>query len=251
MHNPVNPKQVSHIVLDPKQIECIVFWTKNPKPFMKYLDEVDSRGFRYYFQFTITPYGKDIECNVDKSDVIETFMRLSDRIGKEKVIWRCDPIFLNSKYTTGYHEEKFGTLCKKLSSYTEKCVISFIDSYNFLKNTFLQNDITELSDDDIVTIIEKICVIAAEYKLPLVTCAEKIDLAKYGIAHNCCIDAELISRLSGSVLPYKKDKNQRPECGCAQSRDIGTYSTCRHGCVYCYAKRYAGVKAAGAIQTVL
>ena len=32
-----------------------------------------------------------------------------------------------------------------------------------------------------------------------------------------------------------KDKNQRAECGCVESVEVGTYHTCLNGCKYCYA----------------
>jgi hypothetical protein len=113
--NPMNPQQVAKLDLDPARIECIVFWTKNPKKFIKRLKEIDDLGYHYYFQFTLNPYGKDIETNLEeKGELVNTFMELSDLIGKKKVIWRYDPIILNEKYTPAYHEAHYGTLYEKL-----------------------------------------------------------------------------------------------------------------------------------------
>ena len=67
------------------------------------------------------------------------------------------------------------------------------------------------------------------------TCAEKIDLSDCNIRHGCCIDGELIAKLAGCPVNTQKDKNQRPECRCAASIDLGFYNTCRNGCLYCYA----------------
>jgi hypothetical protein len=37
----------------------IVFWSKNPKPLLERLDEVEALGFRqYYFQFTLNDYAE-------------------------------------------------------------------------------------------------------------------------------------------------------------------------------------------------
>ncbi|MCP4728093.1 MAG: DUF1848 domain-containing protein, partial [bacterium] len=84
--NPFNPEQVSRMTLSPDVIECIVFWTKDPANFIGELDTLDDLGYKYYFLFTLTPYDKTLETDLpDKNEVIDTFRRLSDRIGNEKV----------------------------------------------------------------------------------------------------------------------------------------------------------------------
>jgi hypothetical protein len=239
VRNPMNDKQITHFKFNPNTIECVVFWTKNPKSFIKYLGQINKLGYKYYFQFTITPYNNDIEKNIDKQDLIKTFIELSEEIGKEKVIWRYDPIIINNLYTIDFHIDWFEKIVKSINAYTEKCVISFVDKYNFLINNFKKNDINELSAlqiEDFVIRIKKILKNHAP-ELTIATCCEKIDLDKYGIQHNKCIDDELISRITDVRGISKKDPSQRTECGCVQSRDIGTYNTCLHNCVYCYAKR--------------
>lgn len=94
VRNPMNPRQISRIDLSPETTDCIVFWTKNPAPMLDRLEEL--KDYAYYFQFTLTGYGRDVEPNLpDKRKVlIPVFRALSEKIGKEKVIWRYDPIFL-------------------------------------------------------------------------------------------------------------------------------------------------------------
>ncbi|GHV74691.1 hypothetical protein AGMMS49940_19930 [Spirochaetia bacterium] len=239
VRNPMNDKQVTHFKFNPRDIECIVFWTKNPKDFIKYLDKIDSLGYKYYFQFTITPYNNDIEPNSNKQDIITTFIELSEKIGKEKVIWRYDPIFFNDKYPVDFHIEMFEKIMRSLHAHTEKCVISFVDKYHFLINDFKNNDINELTAMQIEDFILRLKEVLNRHspELAIATCGEKIDLGKYGIQHNKCIDDELISGITGVRGTNKKDPSQRTECGCVQSRDIGTYNTCLHHCIYCYAKR--------------
>jgi len=78
-------------------------------------------------------------------------------------------------------------------------------------------------------------IIGKNYGISLVTCAEEINLKKFGIKHGSCIDDKLIEEISGYTLKIGKDKNQREECGCVASIDIGAFNTCLHGCLYCYA----------------
>jgi hypothetical protein len=240
VRNPVNPGMITEIPLEPDLIECIVFRTKNPENFLKHLPEIDALGYRYYFQFTLTAYDAAIERNIDKTNIKETFIKLSEYCGKEKVIWRYDPVLLIDTFTIHYHLEAFESLCRKLYRHTEKCVISFIDAYSFLTEKFKQNSIYELSNDEIDMLADNFAAIAKKYNIPLFTCAEKSNLAQYGIGHNKCIDDDLIERLFNLKVKSKKDPSQRLECGCCVSRDIGAYNTCLHDCVYCYAGR--GIK---------
>ncbi|MDR0401147.1 MAG: DUF1848 domain-containing protein [Treponema sp.] len=236
--NPMNGTQVSRIDLSPEAVDCFVFWTKNPAPFLPFLDELDSRGYRYYFQFTLTPYDRDLEPRVpEKAALLDTFCRLSERIGRERVLWRYDPIMLNSRYGALYHGEQFEQFCRALAGRTEKCVISFIDSYGFLKKTFAGLGIQELTADEIAGIAELLGPLAEKYGLALASCCEKADLARYNIGRNRCVDAELINRVFGLNVSRRKDPGQRTCCGCVVSRDIGSYHTCLHGCRYCYAAR--------------
>lgn len=73
------------------------------------------------------------------------------------------------------------------------------------------------------------------YDLTLETCAEAVGLSQFGISHGHCIDGELLEKIIGQPLSLSKDKNQREECGCMASIDIGMYDSCTNGCKYCYA----------------
>jgi hypothetical protein len=235
--NPRNPKIVSELALDPDSTDCIVFWTKDPRNFFRRLPEIDALGYRYYFQFTLTAYDSTIERNLDKTDLVAAFIALSEYLGKAKVIWRYDPIFINDTFTLPWHLEHFELLCGKLRGHTEKCVISFIDSYSFLKGSFERHGIREVSCGEIGALAGGFSAIGKKYRLPLSACCETVDLDAYGITRNKCIDGDLIERLFNRPVNPKKDPSQRVRCGCCVSRDIGAYNTCRHDCVYCYAKR--------------
>lgn len=235
VRNPMNPHQVSQINLSPEVVDGIVFWTKNPTPMLDRLVELND--YMYYFQFTLNSYGVDVEENIpNKSKVIiPAFQRLSDSIGPDRVIWRYDPIFLSRLYTVDYHIRYFEELAKRLSPYTRKCTISFLDLY---RNT--EKNIAILAPDKFsverqTQLAKTIAKIAHSYGLRIDTCAEEIDLSQYGIEHAKCIDDCLFSQLLQCPLEIKKDKNQRLGCGCAESVDIGAYNTCQNGCKYCYA----------------
>ncbi|WP_083914890.1 DUF1848 domain-containing protein [Alkalispirochaeta alkalica] len=238
VRNPMNSNQITRISLNHENIEAIVFWTKDPTNFLKYIETIQGMGFKFYFQFTLTTYDNLIELNVkSKSGIIDTFIELSKLVGKNRVIWRYDPIFINDKYSIEYHQKWFEYLCERISPYTRKCVISFVDEYSFLKNKFKENDIKEMDEVKMRDIAEKLYSIALKFNLILSTCSEKIDLSNIGISHNKCIDELVINEISNNNLTYKKDPIQREECGCMTSRDIGAYSTCGHNCLYCYASR--------------
>lgn len=235
VRNPMNFRQVSRITLNPNVIDCIVFWTKNPAPMLPYLDEY--RRYMYYFQFTLTGYGKDIEPGLpDKRRIlIPAFCELADRIGRDRVIWRYDPIFLSDHYTLDYHVKAFTRIAEALAGRTRRVVISFLDDYEKTKRNMKGINIQGLTKEKMRWLAHSFAVIAGRYGMEIQTCAEKIDLSEYGITHGACIDREYIEHLLGCRLRAGKDHGQRPECRCMESVEIGSYHACRNGCRYCYA----------------
>jgi hypothetical protein len=234
VRNPLNAHQVRRISLQPTDVDCIVFWTKDPAPLLDRLHLL--KDYSYYFQFTLTPYDDDIEPNLPgKHKISDTFLRLSDKIGTNRVIWRYDPILLSKRISSAYHIDHFGNMSRRLSGFTEKCIISFMDMYRHLPGKSAGLSIRPPEEPEMYTIAKEIAYIARDHNIRVETCAEKIDLADWGIQHGKCIDDRLITELTGIDREFAKDKNQRELCGCVVSCDIGEYNTCGHGCRYCYA----------------
>lgn len=235
VRNPMNFHQISKVMLSPDIVDGVVFWTKNPSPMIERLGELDD--YVYYFQFTLNAYGKDVETNVpSKNDiVIPSFQKLSKKIGRDRVVWRYDPILFNEKYTTDYHIKYFKMISAKLAGYTEKCTVSFLDMYKKTQRNTAALGIINPSSTQKWELMQRFAEIAAGYGIYIDNCAEKIDLDKFGIKHAHCIDKHRLERLGNYHIDVEKDKNQRPECGCIASIDIGAYNTCRSGCLYCYA----------------
>jgi hypothetical protein len=236
VRNPMNARQVRRISLLPAEVDGIVFWTKDPAPM---LDKLPRLGdYTYYVQFTLTPYGRDIEPHLPPKDgLADTFLRLADRIGAQKVVWRYDPILLSESMTPAYHAEQFDRLARRLAGSTEKCVISFLDLYRHIRSRTADLSVRPPDEPEMRTLAQNIMDSARRCNMTVKTCAEKIDLACWGIGHGRCVDDRLLSALSGRQIAVGKDKFQRDLCGCAASVDIGDYNTCGHLCAYCYANR--------------
>jgi DNA repair photolyase len=269
--NPINPHQISKISLSPDAVDCIVFWTKNHANLLPYLKEL--AGYNFYFQFTITPYGQELEPGLPpKPFLLELFKELSHKLGHNRVIWRYDPIIISETMPVAFHVDAFSAMAASLQGYTKRCVISFIDMYKKCERNLRDAELLPISEEIMREIATAFAKIAARNKIELVTCAEEIDLSAYGIAHGKCIDDhgyeiqsklrgiipyaardcstnqshsaahtelefhnKLITEISGRSLKIGKDKTQRPLCQCVTSIDIGAYNTCLHGCLYCYA----------------
>ncbi|MFO8235168.1 MAG: DUF1848 domain-containing protein [Bacteroidales bacterium] len=268
--NPFNGK-LSYISF--RNTRVIVFWSKNPKPILPYLDTLDEMNLRYYFHFTLNDYAKEgLEPNVPPlSERIETFIKLSEKIGKEKVIWRFDPLVKTDETGTPELLEKIRTIGSQISPYTCKLVFSFIQISPYKKvqrklmketSNFSQKDVKnyEFTDEQKHCFANQLYNIAKNWNIELASCAEPTDLSSYNIKHNKCIDDKLIRKLfmhdtflmnflnTGKIKkqhnifhnnipvnPHLKDKGQRKDCGCIYSKDIGKYNTCPHLCAYCYA----------------
>ncbi len=234
--SPMNPKQVSKIPLTVDVVDCIVFWTKNAQPMLDKLDVISGMGYSYYFQFTLTPYDHRIEQNLgDKAKIMEGFKALSEKIGRQRVIWRYDPVIINSSCSVEYHLEQFYNMCSVLKNYTTTCIFSFVELYAKIKKRTKGIIDQEIDFEKQNKIAYAFSEIAKGHQILLETCSEKADFSNYGITHSSCINKTTIETIIGYPINGKRDMNQRPYCGCIESIDIGAYDCCSHGCVYCYA----------------
>lgn len=234
VRNPFNYHQLSYINLSPSSIDCIVFWTKDPTNILNRLKLL--KDYCYYFHVTINGYGNSIERNVpDVNRVIDSFKKLSKYIGKDRVIWRYDPIMISDVFDIKYHTKQFQMIASKLDSYTNICKLSFLDLYKKTMKNMKGINLTMIDDTTMKEIGERFSKVVENFNIKIETCAETIDLSSVGIYHGKCIDDNLISKITGKKINVPKDKNQRSTCQCVASVDIGAYNSCPHGCRYCYA----------------
>jgi len=244
--NPFNPNQIKTISLKPEDVEVIVFWSKYPKPLLKYLDHLDNLGLKHYFHFTLNAYPPVIEPHVPcLEERISVFQELGSRIGPDKVIWRYDPVLLSNVTPLEYHVDKFGYLVSRLGGYTKRVVISFADIYRkvSVKLKKLATEKEVLAEDIrseknliyLESLVRTFLHETAIHNMEIFTCAEPAGFDDLGLKHGKCIDDTLINQVFSLQIPPKKDKNQRRGCLCVESVDIGSYNTCRFGCAYCYA----------------
>jgi len=261
-----NPFNGTDLYVSFKDTHAVVFWTKNPKPMFKHLAFLDEHVKNYYFQFSLNDYDREgYEGKVPRVESrINTFKELSNRIGKDRVIWRFDPLMLTKEIDVKELLRRLENIGDQLHTYTSKLVFSFADISIYKKvecNLRKENiEYIEFAQDTMIEFAQGLNKLNEKWNLELATCAEKFDLNKYGIMHNKCVDDDLMIKLfyhdtelmkflgvefveptlfepaKGIEKTKKlKDKGQREACGCILSKDIGEYNTCPHECVYCYA----------------
>ncbi len=241
--NPLNPKIISRVSLETEDVDAIVFWTRDPRPLFCFLQELDSRGFKYYFQFTLMNNPSLIDPGSPKPpSSIETFKELSDRIGPERMIWRYDPIVFSNVTGEEFHACNYERIASDLHGFTKRSVISMVKPYR--KNRKRMKDLSgqgieiefvdvKNADERLDRLMRNLVQISSSYDMEIVSCAE--DLEKYGVFPGKCVDDEYIGRVFGIDVSNKKDHSQRKSCGCVISKDIGMYDSCLFGCRYCYA----------------
>jgi hypothetical protein len=260
-----NPLYVSF-----EQTRVFAFWSKNPKPFFPYLDALDRAGYHYYFLFTLNDYDDEcLEPAIPPADErIDTFIRLSRRIGKGLLVWRFDPLVLTDSLSVDDLQKKIRQVGDRIAPYTKRLVFSFVDiaRYPKVRRNLKAAGISgarEFSDTEVDEFCTGLATLNRRWGLSITACAEGRDLSRFGIGRGQCISNELMvqefshdkklmdflqphgRQTSGStVFPadssrYLKDPGQRSTCRCIVSKDIGQYSTCMHLCTYCYANSSA------------
>jgi hypothetical protein len=244
--NPYNRNQVSTVSLKPKDLDVIVFWTRNPRPLLPHLDELDRMGYRYYFQYTLMDNPRWLDPKSPSVDAaIKTFCELSRYTGAERVIWRYDPMVFTPHTHAGFHLETFDRIATALSGFTNRVVISVMDPYpkaaGRMRQAIIEGgevlNLEEPLPEWFIDLIDDLVKISRRCEMEIVSCAEHLDLRPLGVLPGKCVDDGYIQRIFGLTVGEKKDPSQREECGCVISKDIGVYDTCLFGCRYCYATK--------------
>ena len=233
--NPMFPHIVNRYELNPEVVDCIIFCSKNYEPILPYIQLITNK-FNTYFHYTITAYGKDIEPNVPAIDEsIETLIKLSEIVGRQRIAWRYDPILLTDKYTKNLHYKTFNYMAEKLAPHIDRCIFSFVEMYK--KLTTNMPEIILMTDKDKIEIAKNLGAIAKRHKMTIQTCATREDYKNFGIVNSGCLTAEILGNANNIKFKKLKHSGNRKGCNCMESRNIGDYDTCPNGCKYCYANQ--------------
>lgn len=240
----VNPygRRVSVVPLTAKAVDGFVFWTRNIGPFRGALSEVAARGFPFAVHLTITGYPRELETSVVDWRLAAGQMRaLARDFGPDVAVWRYDPVILTSLTPPDWHIANFARIARALEGTTDEAVISFAHTYTKTKRNMDQAARAygfSWEDPEVSWKREmsgRLAEIAGRYGMKLSLCSQP-EFAGQETCDARCIDAARLSRVAGYPIAAKQ-KGNRPGCACFESRDIGDYDSCPHGCVYCYAVR--------------
>lgn len=239
--NPFNPNQVSAVSLKPEDVDVIVFWTRYARPMLPYLKELDRQGYRYYFLYTLVNHPRSIDVKSPPFHVsLQSFRKLAERIGPDRVIWRYDPIFFTTETDAEFHVQTYRYIAQRLKGFTHRSVISLATLYRKLNNRLQAmkgKGVEALSPDEesAANLLRILSQVAADHAMEIFSCAQEADWTACGIRPGKCVDDRYIEKIFGLKVTRKKDPSQRKTCGCIVSKDVGMYNTCLFECAYCYA----------------
>jgi hypothetical protein len=239
--NPVNAAQVSRVSLAPDDVDVIAFWTRCPAPLTRRLDELDARGFDFFFLFTLMDNPPELDPLLPPlEERLDMFLDLAARIGAQRVIWRYDPIVFTRLTPPAFHAHTFEALCGRLAGATRQCIVSLVDLYARVRRRLAAElpghaALLEPCPEVSRRLLATMAACAGRHGIRMTSCAEPPDMLPPGVEPGACIDADYLQRTFGRRVTRRKDPGQRKRCRCILSRDIGVYGTCRFGCRYCYA----------------
>ncbi len=242
----VNPygRQVSTIPLR-QGVDGFVFWTRNPGPFLGVLAEIRRAGMPFVLHYTLTGYPRALETSVIEVERSLSLMKeLVDTHGPRAVVWRYDPILATSLTPLEWHAENFTRLAARLEGITDEVSVSFATLYRKTERNLAaaarahRFGWSDPPPEDKRTLLRRLAASGAAHGIRLTLCSQP-DLLTAGVEPSACIDARRLEDVAkGWGLDRRiaaKVKGNRPGCLCHESRDIGEYDTCPHGCTYCYA----------------
>jgi hypothetical protein len=228
------------VSLKREDVACFVFWSKNFAPFLENLKIIDSLGYKFYFNYTVTGLPSVFESNVEKRSAIEALKLLSRTYSPRHINWRFDPITISSICDRDFYIRAFEDLASELAGYVERCYFSFVVEYSKVKRNFEELEkikgvtVTDCSADFKIELANELAAIAERFGIEMFSCCGDY-LVGERIKKAHCIDGGIIESLFFPKGLQYRQKPTRNQCGCTESTDIGAYDTCPHGCIYCYA----------------
>lgn len=231
VRNPRCPTKVNRYRLDRSVVDCLVLCSKNYQPLLPHVRELES-ALPLLCYATVTAYGRDLEPGVpDRAKRVAIVQNLSRLVGKERIIWRYDPVLFTNRYTVDVHLETFAALCARLAPYVHCCIFSFLHHFPGMEQGSLRFA-SEAQED---ALVQGLARIAQQYQLPMQNCASRRDFSHLGISSRACLSQSLLEETLGRRFVPLPVRKSRPGCHCVEARDLGTYDSCANGCVYCYA----------------
>ncbi|MBM3502571.1 MAG: DUF1848 domain-containing protein [Alphaproteobacteria bacterium] len=230
----------STVALGPEVVRGLVFWTRNARPFFPVLAGLADQAVPFVVQYTLTGYSRALDRSVPARDHgIAAIRELARRYGPDAVVWRYDPIVLTTVTPRQWHRETVTILAAALAGSVNEVVVSFVEPYRKTARhlaTLARTDGIVWRDpvpDEKRAMLEEMAGDVAAHGMRLTLCTQPLLVTEHLPAARC-IDSQRLSLVAGRAIEAR-EKGNRPGCRCAESRDIGRYDTCPHGCVYCYA----------------
>lgn len=238
VRNPFCRGRERLVSLKKQDVDAFVFWSRDPRPFLEHLPEIERGGYPYYFLVTVTGYSRPLESSTPPPEqAVIFFKELAGRNGRRRLVWRYDPVIFTAGTAFAFHVRNFSNLARRLSPFASRVIVSFFDPYpkvdRRLGKIGIAAEKAAGSPEQQNDLLARFAEIAAGSGLEIQSCAETAAAA--GVGPGKCVDEGLLNELFGLGLAYRKDPSQRKLCLCQQSVDIGSYGTCLHGCIYCYA----------------
>ncbi len=238
--NPFRPSQRRRIDLSPAAVRAFVFWTRWPRPMLPLLAGLERRRVPFYVMVTLTGYPAVLEPRAPPVEAaVAAVAELADLVGRNRLVWRYDPVLLTAASDAAFQRRNFSLLAKRLAAHAFRVVVSLYDPYRKAAARLRRAGVAPWTEEETAVVLPGLLAdFAAEATnrhLAIQSCAEDPAWAAWGIAPGKCVDDELLRDRFDLDVVYEKDPRQRAACRCQRSVDVGAYGSCRFGCLYCYA----------------
>jgi hypothetical protein len=236
---PFRAGREREVNLKREAVDAFVFWSRDPRPFFRHLPEIERGGYPYYFLITATGYPRSLEPRAPAAaEAVQSFRELAARIGRRRVVWRYDPVIFTPCTDLRFHARNFSALAGSLAPHASRVIVSFFDPYPKAVRRLGQAGFAAAAaagtSGQQAELLAGFAADAARAGMEIQSCAEPA--LGTGVPPGKCVDEGLLNEVFGLGMLYRKDPAQRKLCHCQQSVDIGSYGSCRHGCLYCYAR---------------